>query len=943
MTKKLFVIDAMAMAFRNFYAFGMRPLTTADGTPVSAVFGSAVFMNKLLNDHSPDYIVLCTDTKEPTFRHKMYDQYKANRDEMPADLAAQLDLFFKLFESLGIPVIRMPGFEADDIIGSITTQMASSDLDIYMVSGDKDFLQLVNENVFLFTPKKGGDTAVIDIKGVEHKFGVKPEQVIDFLAITGDASDNIPGVHGIGDKGAAKLIQTYGSLDGIYENVEKVTARRQRTGLEENKDKAYLSQELVTIKKDLELGFSLEDFSYDTPNALSSQCLLDFYESVEFKGLAKKVRESMSGNSEAQEPATQTEILNSRTNTSAKSKKTGAGTAPKDNPEEEPKLNPSNANYVLVDHASKLKTLTDALQQVKVFCFDTETTGLNIIYDKPIGASFSFESGKAFYVPFVEKHLGSLTPQEVITALKPILENSSITKVGHNVKFDIQMLANIGIDVQGPFADTMIEDHLLDATSKSHGLDSCCLRHLGYVKIPTSELIGKKAEIPMLDVPLEVLYHYACEDADLTLRLHNTLYPQLETENLLTVFHEVEAPLIPIIAKIEREGVFIDAGDLNTLGQKLEGMAAELTAEIYEISGCEFNIKSPKQLQEIMFEKLKVHELLGITKIKKTKTGYSTNEAVLSLLSEHPLPQAILKYRGITKLKNTYVDVLPTLINEKTNRIHTSFHQVGTTTGRLSSSDPNLQNIPIRSDLGKEIRKAFKTGSKNTVLLSADYSQVELRILAHIADEEVLIAAFKEGHDVHTATAAKVFNIDPKDVDATMRSRAKAINFGIIYGMGPKRLAAETGVTMKEASNFIKMYFAGYPKIKEFIESSKESARQTEMTYSLTGRRRPVPAINGSDRMALAGAENMAVNTPIQGSAADLIKLAMVKVDRVMTKQKLKSKMLLQVHDELVFEVQNDELAEMTKIIKENMETAMALKVPLRVDIGNGNNWLEAH
>jgi DNA polymerase I len=939
MTKKLFVVDAMAMAFRNFYAFGNRPLTTASGQPTSAVFGSAIFMNKLINDHNPDYLVIATDTKQPTFRHKLYKEYKANRSEMPEELAAQLDSFYKLFECYGIPVIKCPGFEADDIIGSITAQFIKEDLEIYMVSADKDFMQLINEQVFLYTPKKGGETAIIDIEGVNEKFGVKPDQIIDMLAIMGDAADNVPGVYGIGEKGAAKLIQAYGSLDGIYENLDKITAKRQLNGLTEHKKEAYLSQELVTIKCDMDLGCSLEDFACDSQNVIANEALLKFYEEMEFVGLTKKVRTALGTTENESPPPTPVK----KVTTKDKIEKNSAIPEGELFPVTPTAKVSEDANYILVDSKDKLKNALESLSAGTELCFDTETTGLDIIHDKPIGLSFSCKAGEAFYFPIVEKHLSNVSPEEMILASKKLLENTEITKIAHNAKFDIQMLQNVDINCVGPFADTMIEDHILDSTARSHSLDACCLRHLDYEKIPTTELIGKKGEIPMLDAPLDLLSKYACEDADLTFQLHSFLYPKLKEENLLAVYHHVEIPLIPIIAEMEKAGVYIDSNDLNRFSMTLGAMLDKLTKTIHDLAGEEFNIKSPKQLQVILFEKLKIHDELGIKKLKKTKTGFSTNEAVLNTLSAHPLPNAILEYRGVVKLKNTYVDVLPTLVDEKTGRVHTSFHQVGTATGRMSSTEPNLQNIPIRSDLGKEIRKTFKAQDKDSVIVSADYSQVELRILAHIAGEGNLMDAFNEGVDVHTATAAKVFGIKEEEVDPNMRSQAKAINFGIIYGMGPKRLATETGVTMKEASAFIKKYFEGYPGIKNFINSSKDSARDTEMTYSLTGRRRPVPAINGSDRMALAMAENVAVNTPIQGSAADLIKLAMIKLDKVMKEKKLKSKMLLQVHDELVFEVKKVELTEMSKIIKESMETAMALKVPLRVDIGAGANWLEAH
>ncbi|MBF0440920.1 MAG: DNA polymerase I, partial [Oligoflexales bacterium] len=596
-----------------------------------------------------------------------------------------------------------------------------------------------------------------------------------------------------------------------------------------------------------------------------------------------------------------------------------------------------------IDSGAKFESLLNELLACSHFCFDTETTGLDIKVDKPIGISFSLKGKTAFYLPLVRTHAGTLDINCVIPKIKKIFEDKNKLKIGHNIKFDIQMLSNLGIPVEGPLADTMIAAHLLESNLRSYGLDACCLRYLDYAKIPSASLIGHDASISMLNVDIDRLTTYACEDADLTLRLYDYLYPLLEKQGLLSVFHEIEMPLVPILAQMEQEGIFVDAETLLGLSEKMEEDISRLTDRIHEIAGESFNINSTKQLQHIIFEKLKIHEELGITKIPKTKSGYSTNFTVLEQLAAHPLAQNLLEYRSITKLKSTYVDSLPQIINKNSGRVHTSFHQTGTATGRLSSSDPNIQNIPIRSALGKEIRKSFRAKDASHSLFSADYSQIELRLLAHLAKENNLIEAFASGKDIHTSTASKIFSVAPKDVTPDQRSQAKAINFGIIYGMGPQRLAKETGVSLQEAKNFIEKYFESYPGIRGYVNDSIAFAREHEFTVTISGRRRPLPEINGDNKLAVVGAQNIAVNSPVQGSAADLIKIAMIKVQKNLLSSNLHAKMLLQVHDELVFECPNEELEAAMRLVKETMENAMKLDVPLVVDIGHGVNWLEAH
>ncbi len=905
--KRLFIIDAMAMAFRSYHA--IRPLTSSQGVPVNAVYGSLLFLWSLIERQKPDYLAFATDSQEKTFRHTLYGAYKANRSEMPADLAAQLPYLFRLFEALEAPMLKEGGLEADDLIGSLVVQEASPDLHCYIVSGDKDFMQLINENVTLFSPKKGGEVLEINEPEVFTKFGCHPKQVIDVLALIGDSSDNVPGVPGIGDKGAAKLIQQYGSLDAIYEHLAEIGNQKQRLSLESNRELAYLSQKLVTIHTTAQLHFQLEQLRCDPNTALGNTRLLSLLEELEFKSYVERVRAR----------------IKSLPSSSVKARSTTSN---------------QKRSYHTVQSEKDVSALVERARAAPHFAFDTETTGLDRISDTPVGVSLSFAAGEAYYMPLHESHRHLEMPR-LLQAIEQIVASPAL-KIGHNIKFDLQMLRNIDIDVAGPFADTMIMSYLLDSGERLHNLDEVCLRYLHEVKIKTSELLDAKGSI--LGAPLEKLSEYACEDADYTLRLYDLLQPKLAKAELLPVFEEIEMPLVPILARMEQTGIHVDSDILQEISDRLSKRAQELELSIYQLAGETFNINSTKQLATILFEKLKVHEALGVKRIKKTKTGYSTDVSVLEQMSEHPLPFALLEYRMLSKLKNTYVDTLPQLIHQKTQRIHTNFHQTGTATGRLSSSDPNLQNIPIRSPMGKEIRKAFCSNLPGWVTISADYSQIELRVLASLANDAQLKEAFIQGHDIHTSTAAKIFGLEESQVSSEQRSQAKAINFGIIYGMGPQRLARETGVTMKEAKDFIDRYFASYPRIRTYIENSIQFARDHEYTRTITGRRRPLKEINGSrDGASLANAQNVAVNSPVQGSAADLIKKAMVEVQKKLDESDYHAKMLLQVHDELVFECPAGEVEAVMQLIRREMEHAYDLGVPLKVDISFGKNWLEAH
>lgn len=944
---RLFVVDAMALAFRSYHAFAARPLSTSSGIPTSAVYGSAVFLMKLIEEEKPDYLVIATDSKERTFRHEMYPLYKANRSEMPEDLARQLPYLFRLFESFGCKLLKRPGMEADDLIGSLVKQYGGPALDCYIVSGDKDFMQLINNHIFLYTPKKAEPAQIIDIAGVREKFSCGPEHVVDALAMIGDTADNVPGVNGIGDKGAAKLIGAYGSLEGIYEHLDEIKNEKQRESLRSSKDAAFLSRELLRIKTDLELDHLLDDMKFDPKTAIANPDLQHFFDEMEFRNLAQRVQAEAKDLQRESRTAPPSNV-STATNTPAIS--LALENQPKSAPVPMDAALMNRDGYILANTPDKLRAALQALSVANLVCFDTETTGLNVVDDRPIGISASTSAGHGWYIPLINKHLeGGLTEKDALASVKSWLEQAAVPghpaqiKIAHNLKFDLQMLRNAGVEPAGPFVDTMLCSWLLDSIGREHGLDACAMRHLGILKTPTSDLIGLRGEIPMSDVPLEKLSDYAIEDAEVTFRLYEFFIPEIRKAGLEKVLYEIEMPLVPILASMEREGVFIDAGELSKISDHLAIEAARLEKKIHELAGEEFNINSTKQLQKILFEKLKVHEQVGVKRLKKTKSGFSTDVSVLEALSSHPLPEAILAYRSVAKLKNTYVDALPQLINPRTNRIHTSFHQTGTATGRLSSSDPNLQNIPIRTTQGREIRRAFRAGIDSWVLISADYSQVELRILAHVAGEEALTEAFRTGMDIHNATASRIFGVSPNDVDQTLRSRAKAINFGIIYGMGPQRLARETGVSMAEAKEFIEKYFAGYPRIKEYIAGAVAKAKAAGFSETISGRRRPMPDLHSTDRLAQVNAENIAVNSPIQGSAADLIKLAMIRVESELRTAGMKAKLLLQVHDELVFESPPEEAKQAIDIIRHAMEHAMELDVPLKVEVGTGNNWLEAH
>jgi len=881
MAQRLFIIDAMALAFRSFYALGRSSLATSQGIPTGAIYGAAMFMNKLIVEQKPDYLVAVTDTDEPTFRHEIYQQYKATRDRMPEDLAKQIPVIFDLFAKFHCPLIRLPGIEADDVIGTVAKRFAGPQLDALIVSGDKDFMQLIDDHIFMLAPKKNEEILLIDRAGVREKFSCTPEQVIDVLALIGDSVDNVPGVAGIGEKGAAKLIETYGSLDGIYAHLDQITAKKQKDGLLACRDDAYLSRRLVTLKTDVDLPLNLSDMRCDPKAAAVNVELLDFYRRFEFKTLATKTAAALAGSGQ----------------------KAVAPPAPV----------VSEAAFTEVASVETQAALLKAAQAADLIAMAIVATGSDLIADKASTLAIVFGQDAQFLIPLTE---------EGIYLVRPLLLNPKTTKVMHGLKFMLQMLYNVGLDVGGPCIDLEICDYLIDPNNYNHALDSLATRYLGQMHVST---------LPTAQ-------------AATTLALHGVLQPKLEQLGLLRVLREVDMPLVPVLAQMERDGFYIDPDYLDQFSNELAKIATELHRELLTAIGEDINVNSPKQLQELLFEKLKLQDFAGIKRLKKTKTGLSTDESVLMrLAAHHPVPRLILEYRGITKLKNTYVDTLPQFINPRTGRVHTSFRQTVAATGRLSSDRPNLQNIPMHSTLGRKIREAFRPQDPDFLLISADYSQVEIRLLAHLAKADGLIEAFKRGLDIHTVTAAKIFGRQESEVDNVLRSRAKAVNFGIIYGMGPQRLALETGVSLAEAKDFIRRYFEVYPGIKTYTEGLISAARQTGYCVTMLGRRRPIPEIRDQSRVMLARGESIAVNAPIQGSAADLIKLAMIRVHAELRRRKSRARMLLQVHDELVFAAPQAEVPELIPMIREQMEHAIETSVPLKVEIHTGKNWLEAH
>ncbi len=886
-SRRLYLIDGSSYIYRAYFA--IRHLSNSRGLATNAVLGFVNMLLKVVREHSPDHLAVVFDAKGPTFRKELYPEYKANRVAMPEDLVPQIPYIKEVVRAFNMPAIEKEGFEADDIIATLAKKFAAEGLEITVVTGDKDLMQIVSDRIRLLDTMKD---KVSGLEEVAERFGGTPDKVIEVQALAGDSSDNIPGVPGIGEKTAVKLIREFGTVEELLERSAEVKGKMGEK-LREFAKQARLSKRLVTLVDDLPLDLDYASFALSEPNR---EALTALFKELEFHKLIQEF--------------------------STETRADGSG-------------------YRGVLDEAGLDELTAELRRAGRFAFDTETTSLDAVRADLVGLSFAVKEQEAWYIPIGHRYLGApeqLDRRRVLETLRPLLEDPNLFKIGQNLKYDLLVLRRAGVEVKGPFFDTMIASYLVHPAAKSHGMDALASDLLAHKTVSYAEVTGSgKKQIGFAEVEVEKAVHYAAEDADITLRLAAVLDPKLDETAQRQLFDEVEMPLVEVLTAMEWAGIRIDSAFLGALSKEMEGKLAALEREIHELAGGPFNVASPKQLGEVLFERLK------LPKGKKTKTGWSTDVEVLSALAEqHPVAARILEHRSLAKLKNTYCDALPKLVNPDTGRIHTSFNQAVTATGRLSSSEPNLQNIPIRTEEGGRIREAF-IPAEGHVLLAADYSQIELRILAHLADEAVLKESFARGEDIHKRTASEVFGVFPEMVTNEMRRQAKTINFGVIYGMGAFSLGKDLGIPTREAQDFIDNYFARYPGIKTFMESKKQEAREKQYVTTLLGRRCAVPEIHSKNGAIRAYAERNAINYPIQGSAADIVKLAMVRIHRRFAEEGLKTRMMLQVHDELVFDVPRGELERVRDLVRREMEGAMALNVPLVVDIGVGGNWREAH
>ena len=913
----LILVDGSSYLYRAFHA--LPPLTNSKGMPTGAVKGVINMMRRLQKDYPNSTTAVIFDAKGKTFRDDIYSDYKANRPPMPDDLRLQIEPIHNIIKAMGMPLISIEGVEADDVIGTYALQASKNQQSVIISTGDKDIAQLVNEHISLVNTMT--DTH-LDREGVISKFGIPPELIIDYLALLGDKSDNIPGVPGVGEKTALGLLQGLGGLDAIYQRLDEVAglsfrgAKTMAAKLEEHKELAYLSYTLATIKTDVEVDLDVNQLANQEPD--QSQ-LLKYFQDMEFKTW---INELSSSESPSQVPNNHNEVP------------------------VEPQIehnDPVSASYEIVLDNQQFSTWLEKLENSPLIAVDTETTSLDYMIADLVGISIAVEPGNAAYIPFGHDYLGAplqLSKEMVLNALKPILENPQIKKVGQNLKYDMSVLAQQGIDLRGVAFDTMLESYVLDSVATRHDMDSLAQHYLDKQTISFTDIAGKGAsQLTFNQIALDQAGPYAAEDADITLRLHKALWPQVKAQlPLKTLFQEVELPLIKVLSKIERAGALVDDTLLFQQSQELAERLAELEAQAWDLAGQQFNLASPKQLAEILFEKLE------IPVVKKTAKGApSTKEEVLQELAlDYPLPKVLLEHRGLAKLKSTYTDKLPTMINRTTKRIHTSYHQAGTATGRLSSSDPNLQNIPIRTAEGRRVRQAFIAPPGHR-LIAADYSQIELRIMAHLSGDENLLKAFDQGQDVHRATAAEVFGVNLAQVTTDQRRSAKAINFGLIYGMSAFGLARQLNISRKQAAEYIDLYFARYPGVQNYMNQVRHSAAENGYVETHFGRRLYLPEINSSNGMRRQAAERTAINAPMQGTAADIIKLAMINVDNWLQSRQLKSQMIMQVHDELVLEVPENEFKQVVVGVKECMESAASLQVKLVVDVGDGGNWDEAH
>ncbi len=905
--KSLYLVDGSAIFYRAYFAFIRNPLINSKGENTSATFGFINSLMKIIKDEKPDYMVVVFDTKEPTFRHKMYDEYKSTRAKMPDELVLQLPRIREATEALNLPSLEKEGYEADDIIGTLAKKGEAEGMNVWIVTGDKDMFQLVSDKVKIYNPGKASKEAEkMDAEAVKAKFGVYPAKVVDVLAMMGDSSDNVPGITGIGPKTAIALIEEFGSLEEILNNPEKIKAKGTRKKVEENRDKAELSKKLVTIDCNVPVDFTLDDFERGE---------IDFEK-------AKKLFIEMEFRALLNELAKKSEELNLDMPAEA------ASTSEK-----------GDADYICIDTIGKLGKLLKELEKKKEIAIDTETTSLDSMKADLVGVSLCAEAGKAYYLPIGhDEKSRNLPRKEAIKLLGDFLTNRQIQKFGQNIKYDLEVLHRAGLDIEPVSFDSMLASYVINPSGRQHGLDAMAFEHFNYRMQPITELIGSgKNQKSFATVDVDKATFYAAEDADYTYRLRGVLAPKIEELGMHNLYYNIELPLIKVLADMEEAGVKVDADFLAEMSKEMDGNIEKLTKDIYSEAGKEFNINSTRQLAEILFEELKLPTRGKTAK----KTGYSTDVKVLEELAAiHDLPRMILDYRQLVKLKNTYIDAIPKLINEETGRVHTSFNQTVAATGRLSSTDPNLQNIPVRTETGREIRKAFIPRDENHSLLVADYSQVEIRILAHFSEDATLIESFRNNEDIHARTAAEVFGIDINDVTPQMRRAAKTANFAVIYGVSAYGLSQQTDFDVAQSREFIETYFSRYPGIKKYMDGTIASARKEGYVKTMFNRIRYLPEINAKNFQVRQFAERIAINTPIQGTAADMIKVAMINIHRKI--KKMKSKMILQVHDELIFDMHHEEAEELKPIVRDGMENAVKLKVPIVADMGAGRNWLEA-
>ncbi|MBB5635406.1 DNA polymerase-1 [Pedobacter cryoconitis] len=936
--KKLFLLDGMALIYRAHFALSKSPRFTSTGINTSAVMGFANTLMEVLKKEKPSHIAVVFDTEAPTERHTDFVAYKAHRESMPEDLSAALPYIFKLIEGFNIPVITKDGFEADDIIGTLAKEGEKAGFTVFCMTPDKDFAQLVSENIFIYKPARmGNEMEIIGVPEVLAKWEIENVlQVIDILGLWGDAVDNIPGIPGIGEKTAKLLIKQYGSMENIIANAEQLKGK-QRENVIAFADQGMISKKLATIILDVPVEFDEKSLLLEEP---SRELLEPLFAELEFRTLGKRVfgdgfniGDARAGGSQ------QTDLFGNAVDQPVSKPKTFEQLP---NLFEQPPVGKTIADtkpdYQLVDTAAKRKTLIDLLLQQESISFDTETTGTDANRAELVGLSFCIEAGKAWYIPVPAD---AAEAQVIVDEFRPVLENEKIGKTGQNIKYDILVLKWYGVEIKGKLFDTMLAHYLIDPDTR-HNMDVLSENYLGYTPISITTLIGPKGKNQgnMRDVPVESVVDYAAEDADVTLQLAHVFKPILKDLNAEDLITNIENPLVYVLADMEKEGVRIDMETLISYSKDLEVDIRRFEQSVYDKAGVVFNLASPKQLGEVLFDKLQLDP-----KAKKTKTGqYQTGEDVLSALAhKSDIVKDILDFRQLQKLKSTYVDALPLLVNPKTGRVHTSYNQAVAATGRLSSNNPNLQNIPIRTERGREVRKAFIARDADHVLLSADYSQIELRIIADISKEENMLDAFNKGIDIHTATAAKVYGITIEEVDSTQRRNAKAVNFGIIYGQSAFGLSQNLGIPRKEAAEMIEQYFTQYPGIKRYMTDTMNFARENGFVETMMGRRRYLRDINSANQTVRGFAERNAINAPIQGSAADMIKIAMINIHQDIKDQKLQSKMTMQVHDELVFDVLKPEVEAMKKIITHRMKTAIKTTVPIEIEIGEGSTWLEAH